>query len=204
MMDNYALALQAARRRFLGYPESCWTGRAGVTVAGDRLTTTFLGRPAAVSLTTGEVFLPPADRPADYAEALSIYDWLCDSPPDARAAGEYCPVTSLPGVYVGGGGLTIGGTALAQAIEDRADGFFKAVEALGGRPIPLGDLGAKIPIFPGLSMCLKFYHEDDEFPPTLTLLWDKNTLAFLRYETVYYIASCLQKYLLQLIRGPDL
>jgi len=54
-----------------------------------------------------------------------------------------------------------------------------------------------VPIFPDLSMQLKFYFADEEFPPSLTFLWDKNILDFVRYETVYYIAGVLRDRLME-------
>ena len=59
--------------------------------------------------------------------------------------------------------------------------------------------GIGLPVFPGVSMCLKFYFADEEFPPQLTFLWDKNMLQFVRYETVYYIAGCIRERLLKRI-----
>ena len=46
--------------------------------------------------------------------------------------------------------------------------------------MPLGDMAYRLPVFPGLDMMLKFYHADEDFPPSLDLLWDKNTLQFLQ------------------------
>ena len=40
-------------------------------------------------------------------------------------------------------------------------------------------------------MQLKFYHSDEDFPPSVTLLWDENMLQFVYYETVFYIAGVL-------------
>ena len=78
--------------------------------------------------------------------------------------------------------------------------FRTACANMGAEPQNMGDIGHRLQIFPDLPMCLKFYFGDEEFPPQLTLLWDKNTLRFVRYETVYYIAGCLQKRLLELIK----
>jgi hypothetical protein len=38
---------------------------------------------------------------------------------------------------------------------------------------------------------LQFWRGDDEFPPRLVLLWDKNITQWVHYETLYYIASML-------------
>ena len=189
-MNNYDQMLCAARRRFLEYDPAVLARRTGVTDGGECLITCFLGQQALIRKTDGTVFLD--GRPAGFEEGLSVYDWLCDRKPDAEAAMEFCPVSSLPGVYVGGSGLTISSPALAREIHENPGKFAEACARLGASAETMGDLGFRLKIFPDLPMCLKFYFGDEEFPPTLTLLWDKNTLRFVRYETVYYIAACLQ------------
>ena len=97
----------------------------------------------------------------------------------------------LPGVYVGGNGLMLKNDTLSQMADRDPDRFRWACRFLGGEPWPAGDIGFRIPLFCDLSAVLKFYHSDEEFPAQLTLLWDRNTLRFVRYETVYYIAGVL-------------
>ena len=52
-------------------------------------------------------------------------------------------------------------------------------------------MGMELMAFADLPVRLKFYFADEEFPASLTVLWDKNILDFIRYETVYYLAACL-------------
>ena len=80
---------------------------------------------------------------------------------------------------------------LEERIEKDPEGFRRACESLGGEKTGAGDMGYRLHIFPDLCMELKFYFADEDFPPQLTFLWDKNILQFVRYETVYYIAGCL-------------
>ena len=57
--------------------------------------------------------------------------------------------------------------------------------------LDIGDMGAEIEIFPGLPMELKFYFGDEEFPPKLMLLWDRNTDSLMHFETTFYLQSDL-------------
>ena len=198
MMNNYDRMLCAAQHRFLEYDPAELARRPGVTDGGDCLVTCFLGQRALIRKADGAVFLE--DRPATFNEALSVYDWLCDRKPDAAAALEFCPVNSLPGVYVGGSGLSLSCAKLAQTVHADPAGFARACACMGAVRETMGDLGFRLNIFPDLPVCLKFYFGDEEFPPSLTLLWDRNTLRFVRYETVYYIAACLQSRLLALMK----
>ena len=190
-MNNYDKMLQAAQARCAGFDMAALAVKAGVEDTPNHLKTKFFGQTVLVSKADGAVTVD--GRPADFGQALSIYDWLCDRPDDARESGEYCPVGSLPGVFVGGKGLGMDMPKLARRIHEAPDAFTEAMKELGAQQLPLGDLGFRLEIFPGLSMCLKFYFGDEEFPPKLTLLWDRNILRFVRYETVYYIAGCLHQ-----------
>ena len=196
-MSNYDRMQEAARQRFACYDRNDLAARAGVRVLTDGIRTSFFAQDVLVNTATGQITV--GAEQANFTQALSIYDWLCDCQPNAVAANEFCPVGSLPGVFVGGSGLGIVPAKLAQAIHRNPDGFCRACEKMHGIPVMMGDMGYRIDIFPGLPMCLKFYFGDEEFSPTLTLLWDRNILHFVRYETVYYIAGCLQERLLQLM-----
>lgn len=188
-MDNYEKMLISAQARFTSYDPAVLATRPGVTVTENQLITCFLGASVKICLKTGQMTLD--GEPAGFSASLSVYDWLCDGKPDAVAADEFAPVNSLPGVYVRGSGLSMEYPALAQAIEKNPTGFRNACIRMGGREVELGDIGVQLPVFPGLHMQLKFYFADDEFPPTLTFLWDKHTLEFVRYETIYYICGVL-------------
>lgn len=197
-MNNYEKMLAAARERCAGYDMAALAAKPGVEDVGACLRTVFLGQ---------EVLIGKADcaaavdgRPANFGEGLSIYDWLCDRKAYALAAEEFCVVSSLPGVVVSGTGLSMDMPKLARQIHEKPEAFRAAMEGMGAKTEKLGDLGYRLQIFPDLPMCLKFYFADEEFPPQLTLLWDKNSLQFVRYETLYYIAGCLQTLLLRICR----
>ena len=197
-MNNYDHMLLAARQRFLKYDAAALAQKPGVTDLGSALATCFLGRQTVVRKADGQILLD--GRIADFGEGLSVLDWLCDRKADAAAAMDFCPIGSLPGIYVGGGNLSMDMPALSQAIHENPDGFRNACRKMGGQPQNRGDIAFLLHLFPDLPMILKFYFGDEDFPPQLTLLWDRNTLRFVRYETIYYIAGCLQKRLLELMR----
>ena len=187
--------MEAARRRFTGYDMECLISKAGVTDLGALIETRFFDRKVLISKATGEITVE--GRNANFGETLSVFDWLCDAKADACASGAYCPVSHLSRVYVSGSGLSMTGDSVADQIQKDPERFRAICEKMGGKAVPLGDMGYEIPIFSNLSMCLKFYFADEEFPATLNYLWDKNTLDFVRYETVYYIAGCLRSRLMK-------
>lgn len=188
-MDNYQRMLENAAVRFLTYDPDVFRGKTGVSFTENFIIADFLGEKAEISLKTGEITV--SGHRADFHRCMCLYDWLCDGKGDACAAGEFAPVSSLSGVLVRGNGLSMETGRLAAAIDARADIFCRACRGLGGRSVPLGDIGFEIPLFADLTVIVKFYHGDAEFSPGCILLWDRNILQFIRYETVYYLAGCL-------------
>lgn len=191
MISNYEISLQNAMKRFCSYDMTVLSQKSGVTDRGAYLETRFFGMETKICKKTGNVTLNGEN--ADFCEALSVFDWLCDGKKDAKAAFRFCPVSSLPGVFVRGSGLLMKAPELAELIQNAPEQFQKTCLKMGGKMVDIGDMGAEIEIFSGLPMELKFYFGDAEFPPDITFLWDENILQFVRYETVYYIAATLMK-----------
>jgi len=195
-MNNYDKLLADAKKRCAGYDMAALAAKPGVEDTPVYLKTCFLGQEVRISKADAQVTVD--GKNADFGQALSVYDWLCDGKPGAVSSGEFCPISSLPGVYVSGKGLGMQMPALSKRIDGNPDRFRAGMAAIGAKEIPLGDLGWELDVFPDFPMQLKFYFGDEEFPPQLTLFWDKNSLQFVRYETLYYIAGCLHARLQQL------
>lgn len=197
MNSNYEITLQNAMKRFCSYDMTVLSQRPGVTDGGEYLQTRFFGMNTKIFKKTGEITVD--GQPADFCEALSVFDWLCDRKENAKASGEFCPVHSLPGVVVRGKGLMMDAPEVAEIIDHNPGIFEDIITKIGGKPRNIGDIGAEIEIFPKLTMQMKFYHSDEEFPPSITFLWDKNILNFVRYETVYYLCGTIKKHLLTIM-----
>ena len=130
---------------------------------------------------------------------MTIFDYLCDSRRDRCLSGEFIAMANF-GHQFHSGLLESGAPS---ALERRADqdlpGFCRACRALGGEPVTGGDAGFRLRFFPDLPVVLRFWASDEEFPAQLRFYWDKNTLFYLRYETMYYALGILQSRLLYLI-----
>ena len=195
-MNNYEIALVSAQKRCAGYNMAVLAAKPGVEETPAYLKTCFLGQEVCICKADASVTVD--GKLANFGQALSVYDWLCDRKSDAAASGEFCPVSSLDRVYVSGKGLSMQMPTLSKRIHDNPEQFRAGMAAIGAREIKMGDLGWQLNVFPDLPMGLKFYFADDEFPPQLSLLWDRNSLQFVRYETLYYIAGCLHERLQRL------
>lgn len=189
IMNNYEKMQEAARLRFLEYDFDTLSRRFGVELGEQGIKIQFLGQQCYVNRKTGEIFID--GRRAGFGESLCIYDWLCDRRDDAQSANRFCSVHSLPGVFVAGSGLELSGDGVAPLISQNPKGFLRLCKAMDGKQVAGADLAVIINAFPDLRVLLKFYEGDEEFSPSLVILWDANILQFIRYETIYYLAGCL-------------
>ena len=187
--DNYALQAESARVRFLTYDQSAMA----VEKDADFLYLPFCGCDYRISRADGHLFRFESGRwlPADsHGEVLTIFDFLCDAAPSRAAAGEFVSMASLGGHVHRELALQSG--PLEAAIDSDPDAFRRACLSLGGQEASGGDLCFDLDLLPGLPLRLRFWHGDEDFPPTLDLFWDKNALAFIRYETTWYAAGVLR------------
>ena len=174
-MDNYAVMRQDAVDRFLTYEVENLLKNPGVTSWEKGVQTTFFSLPVHLDRTEGRIVLIDGEKEieCDFSPTLSILDYVCDRKTSAIAANVFCPVTSLPGVFVGGSGLVMKNGALEERIEKDPAAFQKACESLGGVATGAGDMGYRLHIFPDLCMELKFYFADEDWPNGgSTKVWD--------------------------------
>ena len=187
--NNYAIQAEDARLRFLTYDQSAMP----VEKDADHLFLTFCGCDYRICRADGHVFRQVAGewRSADsHGEVLTLFDYLCDAKPGRAPAREAVSMAFLGGhVHAN---LASAAGALELAIDRDPDAFRRACETLGGTPAPGGDICFDLGMFPDLPVQLRFWHADEDFPPSLDLLWDRNTLQFLRYETTWFAAGVLR------------
>jgi hypothetical protein len=160
---------------------------------GEYLYLHFCGFPYRICRADGHLFRRVGEHwlPADsHGEVLTVYDYLCDAKPGRALAREPVSMAHLGGhVHTN---LAAASGSLELAIDRAPDAFRRACEALGGTPARGGDICYDLELFPDLPVQLRFWHADEDFPPSLDLLWDRNTLQFLRYETTWFAAGVLR------------
>lgn len=131
---------------------------------------------------------------ADFNEALTIYDLLCDSKENCCASGEYMNLQSLSPLQSGTKKLGEGLFGDKDKVFDhRNKELCKICEKLGGLKAGKGDVGYEIPLFDFLSCRIQFWNSDEEFDAQLQVFVDKNIQEFIRYETVWYAVGHLLK-----------
>jgi len=187
-VSNYDTALEQARLLFLTYDRSALADKFSLATEGDTVFIPFVGRTYRLSLSDGRI-TDECGRSADYNTAMSIYDVLCWSKPLCRTCGNFAPINSVARSFHSSG--------LGESLFDkRAEVFARDPDrleqiciGLGGVKEGRGDVAYRLELFPFLSIRLQLWLADEDFPASIQLLWDTNTLDFLHYETTYYIAG---------------
>ena len=189
--DNYRLSRDRAQAYFLEFDQKTVINAWQLSWDEDWLYTEFLGRPYRICRKTGKVIRCWDGLGAEHAEVLSIFDLLCHEGTGKHLTGVFAPVNSLKGRPRAIGVGTDFHTGIAGRFDRDPEAFRCACAALGGKPVDMADISYRFPVFQDLTVILKFYHRDEEFPASLTLLWEENTLQYVFYETVFYIAGFL-------------
>lgn len=125
---------------------------------------------------------------------MTIYDLLCyhQGPSAPALLGQWCAVGTF--VVTGVTNTETFTRKFAQLFDGHVEALKSACERLGGvlQPRMAGaDVTCRIPVTPYFPVLLQFWEGDDEFPPKLLLLWDRNTDSFLHFETTFYLQGDL-------------
>ncbi|MFX1369335.1 MAG: DUF3786 domain-containing protein, partial [Promethearchaeota archaeon] len=81
--------------------------------------------------------------------------------------------------------------ALAKAFTSNKKKAAETLESFGATPADYGDLAYEIPFLPMVKVLLVFEEGDEEFPPSVRLLYDKNSIYYLPHEMLGNISWLL-------------
>ena len=127
---------------------------------------------------------------ADYNAAMTLYDVLCCSQPDCRLAHTWVNVRSLARVQ--GGTLEKSSDFFQGAgriFSGKAEALARSCQALQGKKLDQGDVAYQLDLLPFLPLQLVFWEADEDFPASLQFFVDRNTLAYMHYETLMFALS---------------
>ena len=201
-VSNYDKMQEAARKLFLTYDQSVMVEKFRLEQDENYLYLPCLGRLYRIERATGIVqWLDESGAPhaAGFNDGMAIYDILCYSKPNCCLSGRYGPINSVASSYhTSGLGESLFG-ARANAFAEKSEKLEQICKDLGGIREGKGDIAYRLDLFPFFPIRLQFWMADDEFPASIQLHWDMNTLDFVHYETTYYIAGYLFNRLLELL-----
>lgn len=129
----------------------------------------------------------------DYNLVMTIYDALCYPKETPLLAHQWAPLASLQ-VTMSSPSADLFTRKYADFFSGKTEQLMLACQELGGRK-PDTSAGADVcwefDFFPNFPIQFRFWDKDEEFPPQIRLLWDKNSLRFMHFETLYYALHVL-------------
>lgn len=191
--NNYLIQARQAKERFLTYDQQKLIGKLDLKADENFLYVSMLSQTYRIDRTTGNMERETESGWADgnsYEEVMTLLDLLCDSREDRFLSGRWKNMSSF-GLMFHQNLLEDQRDPWAEKFQNDQEGFRKACQALGGVPLPNGDIAYAIELFDGLEIAIQLWLGDEEFPPNLRFLWDENANMYIRYETMYFAKALL-------------
>lgn len=189
-VSNYDLQMESARELFCGYDQEALIQKFSLEADDNWLYLTYLNTPTRISRETGRVELwneqwTPC---ADFNTVMTLYDLLCYSKATPTLLGQWCAVGNF--IVTGITETETFTRRFAKIFDGREEELKAACAKLGGTLLLRmagADVTCKLPVTPFFPVLLQFWAGDEDFPPRVLLLWDRNTDKFLRFETTFYL-----------------
>ncbi|MDO5544410.1 MAG: DUF3786 domain-containing protein [Eubacteriales bacterium] len=190
--NNYLLQAAQAKRYFLTYDQAALIRKLKLAFDDDYLYPMLFARKYRLSRKTGD--LEREERGAwqdanTHEEVMTLLDLICDSKEGRFVSGRWKNMADFGHAFHQN--LLEERDPYAELFQSQPEDFRKACEALGGEPLPTGDIAYSIEVFDGLPLAVQLWLGDEEFPARLRYLWDENALQYLKYETMYYARGLL-------------
>ena len=190
--NNYLLQAAQAKRYFLTYDQDALIRKLHLPYDEDFLYPVLFSRCYRLSRKTGDLEREENGvwRDANtHSEVMTLLDLICDSKETRCVSGRFQNMADFGRAFRQN--LLDQWDPDAELFQSRPEAFRKACEALGGKPLPTGDIAYAIEVFDGLPLAVQLWLGDEEFPARLRYLWDENALMYLKYETMYFAKGLL-------------
>lgn len=190
--NNYLLQAAQAKAYFLTYDQASLIRKLNLQYDEAYLYPVLFSRRYRLSRSTGDLEREERDGWQDantHGEVMTLLDLICDSREDRFVSGRWKNMADFGRAFHQN--LLEERDPDAEFFQFRQEPFRKACEALGGKPLPTGDISYSIEVFDGLPLAVQLWLGDEEFPARLRYLWDENALQYLKYETMYYARGLL-------------
>jgi len=191
--DNYAIHAQQAKQRFLTYEQESLIRKLRLKFDDTYLYMTFLSSPYRIHRATANVERLAGETWQDgnsYEEVMTLLDLVCDSREDRYLSCRWRNMQDF-GMMFHRNLLEDARDPWAERFDKDPEGLRRACLALGGTPIPQGDVAYSIELFDGLCIGVQLWLADEEFPPSLRFLWDENAAMYIKYETMHFAKGLL-------------
>jgi len=195
--SNYDLQVDIGKKIFLEYDQEQIMGKFSLDADTQYIYLTYLNTPCRIGRHSGgveEYICSEWQECRNFGTVMTIYDLLCYHKGEKAPAlsGQWCAVGNF---VITGVTKTEGFTRkYAKVFDGHMDALKAACEKLGGvlqTPMAGADMTCQIPVTPFFPVLLQFWEGDEEFPPKLLILWDRNANQFMHFETTFYLQGDL-------------
>jgi hypothetical protein len=196
-MDNYDLQVDIAKKIFLEYDQEKMIRKFSLDADGEYLYLTYLNTPCRIHRAGGgiEEHIGNAWQECrNFSTVMTVYDLLCYHKGENAPAlfDQWCTVGTF--VVTGVTQTDTFTKKYAKLFDGHLDELKAVCEKLGGvlqMRMAGADLTCKFQVTPFFPVLLQFWEGDEEFPPKLLILWDRNTDQFMHFETTFYLQGDL-------------
>lgn len=196
-MDNYDHQVDIGKRIFLKYDQERLIRKFRLEADERHIYLNYMNTPCRISRKDGgiEESIKGAWKECrSFSTVMTIYDLLCyhqgETAPEL--AGQWCAVGTF--VVTGVTETDTFTKKYAAIFDGRTEELRTACESLSGSlqtRMAGADVTCRVPVTPFFPVLLQFWEGDEEFPPKLMILWDRNADKFLHFETTFYLQGDL-------------
>ena len=196
MISNYEKAKISMARVFLQYDQAAMIHKYSLEYDSDWLYITFVNHIYRINRKTGNVQWSDHNfetvYESDYNETMTIYDVLCYSKDGCHLANEFVNINCLSTIMTGNLSQNSGFFKnIADFFNGKTIELRNACVVLSGKELGKGDVAFELKLFPFLPIIIRFWEADDEFPASIQILTDRNTLDYMHYETLMFALTHL-------------
>lgn len=195
--NNYNKVTEEWRLRFLEMDQEALIRKFHLEADERNLYITYFSRRFAINRESGVItdHLEP-ERRISFATAMDIYNLFYYSIEKPAASGKLVPFREVKRVYPFEAAYK---RTILKTFQETFNGHVEklkaACEQLGGSPLPQGDVGYRLSVFPFLDIAVFFWDGDEEFEAQGNMLFDSNITDFLHEENVVCVAEDAVYYL---------
>lgn len=189
--DNYRIQFTQAKQTFLKLDQNQLINKLQLKADAIYLYPCLMGSRYRIHRQTADFQRLAGERWVDantHSEVMTLLDLICDSREDRNLSFRWKDMVTFGSMFHRSLQET---DPWALRFQKNPEELRRACVSMGGVPFPNGDVAYVIEVFDGLSVVLQLWLADEEFPPSLRLLWDENALMYLKYETMYFAKALL-------------
>ena len=129
----------------------------------------------------------------DYLELITLFYLLNATAFSPR--GEWVGVKDLKTASFFRGPHELKTDGLIKRFGRDIEGFRKAAAHLGGKPIDMGDAACRLLPFPKIPVTIVLWEGDDEFPPAISVLFDRSIERHLPADAIWGMVALVAAFL---------